>query len=93
MASLCRLRPSEEHRKEHLGPGVRLVGGQLQYSYPERYTGKIKMDRSLDPGEILKEWQAGTLKAPGADETTGQLQQVRYQNFACFVHESSPSII
>lgn len=29
-------------------------------------TGKVKMDKSLDPAEILKQWQAGTLGAPSS---------------------------
>ena len=76
----CRRRskPSCEERRQHLGPGVQLVGGQLRYSYPERYTGRVKMDKSLDPGEILKEWQAGTLQGPpGETLSPCPTQQVR----------------
>jgi len=44
-----------------MGPGVQLSASSLRAAYPERAVGKVHLDKSLDPREILRAFNAGTL--------------------------------
>ena len=60
-------------RSHHFGPGMKVVGGQLTYAYEERSGGKVKVGKSLDPSEILKEYlrPKRPTTAPDSDPASG----------------------
>ncbi|KAF5832582.1 hypothetical protein DUNSADRAFT_11482 [Dunaliella salina] len=62
-------RPLGDQRTFFLGPGPLIVGGQMRYSYPEKSTGKVKLDQSLDPREILNTYGRGMLSKEGQGDT------------------------
>mmetsp|Transcript_23041 Transcript_23041/g.58896 ORF Transcript_23041/g.58896 Transcript_23041/m.58896 type:complete len:332 (-) Transcript_23041:203-1198(-) len=61
-------RPTAGQRTFHMGPAQRVVAGQLRYAYNDKAGTPVKLDKSLDPAEILREYRAGLL---GAGATPG----------------------
>jgi hypothetical protein len=59
-------RPTAGQRTFHMGPAQRVIAGQLRYAYNDKAGKPVKLDKSLDPKEILKEYRSGLLNAGGA---------------------------
>ncbi|KAJ9532776.1 hypothetical protein QJQ45_010892 [Haematococcus lacustris] len=66
-------RPTAGQRSFHLGPGERVLGGQLTFAYPERFTGKPVQYREPDTSEMLYQFRLGLEAAHGAAGARAEL--------------------